>query len=240
MTLRDQVVDKTESTLPLKCLALAEYQQLVADSTILEQDKSGIKVFETPEGLIVKLFRRKRLLTSAIFKPYATRFVENARRLNSLGIKTVTIEAVYRCAPIKRTLIVYQPVPGRTLRDALRNAVDPDKFITQFAAFFSELHDKGVLFRSIHLNNIIVSDSVDAMGLIDIADMKVFNKGLAFSQRIRNLRHLSRYKDDRQSIKAFGVERFVDIYFSAGKLASLHKEDFLVKMQSIIDADDSI
>ena len=96
--------------------------------------------------------------------------------------------------------------------------------MTQFAAFFAELHDKGILFRSIHLNNIIVPDSVGALGLIDIADMKVFNKGLSFSQRMRNLRHLTRYKDDRHSIKVFGVERFVDIYFSAGKLAELAQE----------------
>ncbi len=79
-----------------------------------------------------------------------------------------------------------------------------------------------------------------ALGLIDIADMKVFNKGLSFSQRMRNLRHLTRYKDDRHFLKVFGVERFVDIYFSAGKLAELHKKNFLVQMQSIIDTGDSI
>jgi len=51
---------------------------------------------------------------------------------------------------------------------------------------------------------------------------------------------MTRYKDDRHLIKVFGVERFVDIYFSAGKLADLHKKNFLVKMQSIIDTGDSI
>ena len=224
----------------MKSIVLSKYEDLVAVSSVLEQDRHGLKVLQTPDGLIVKLFRRKRFFSSALLKSYASRFVDNVQSLKKLGIKTVDVEDVFYCKQIKRALVVYQPIPGKTLRESLRNSADPDKLMTQFAAFFSELHDKGVLFRSIHLNNIIVSDSVDAMGLIDIADMKVFNKGLAFSQRIRNLRHLSRYKDDRQSIKAFGVERFVDIYFSAGKLASLHKEDFLVKMQSIIDADDSI
>lgn len=228
-----------EGIQPLKSLSFVEYQQLVAASEVLEQDGHGIKVLKTRDGLIVKLFRRKRVLTSAAFKPYAARFAENAHSLESLGIKTVSIEAVYRCAPIKRTLVAYRPVPGQTLRDALRKAADPDQLMAQFAAFFAELHEKGVLFRSIHLNNIIVSETGDELGLIDIADMKIFKEGLSFPQRMRNLRHLTRYQEDRQSIRAFGVEKFVDIYCSAGGQAALHKNDFFVKMQAMIDTDGS-
>lgn len=231
------MTDKKEIALHLKCLTLEEYQQLVANSAVLEQDKHGVKVLATGEGKIVKLFRRKRLLSSAILKSYAARFVENAHRLKSLGIKTVNIEAVYRCAPISRTLVVYRPVPGQTLRDAIRDTTQPDTLMAQFVSFFAELHDKGILFRSIHLNNVIVPRSAGRLGLIDVADMKFFNRALSSNQRMRNLRHLTRYNEDRQSIREFGVEQFVDIYFAAARLTGLHKKDFLVKMQSVIDAD---
>ena len=229
-----------ETSPPLKCLTLEKYQQFVAKSTVLEQDGYGVKVFETAEGMIVKLFRRKRFLSSVIFKSYAIRFVENARRLQSLGIETVKVEDVYRCTPIDRTLVFYRPVPGRTLRNALHNAADSERLMEQYAAFLAELHDKGVLFRSIHFNNVIVPDSPGNLGLIDIADMKIFNRGLSFNRRMRNLCHLTRYSEDCQSIRAFGVERFVDIYFNAGRLPGLHKKAFLVKMQSMIDADGNL
>ena len=232
-----QDVDKTETAFLLKCLTLEEYQQFVANSTVLEQDGYGVKVLETTEGMIIKLFRRKRFLSSVIFKSYATRFVENARRLHSLGIKTVKVDDVYRCSPIDRTLVVYRPVPGRTLRNTLRKAADTEGLMEQSAAFLAELHDKGVLFRSIHFNNVIVPESPGNLGLIDIADMKIFNRALSFSRRTRNLRHMTRYREDRKFIREFGVERFVDTYFRAGKLAGLHKKSFLLKMQSIIDAD---
>ena len=229
-----------ETAPPLKCLTLEKYQQFVANATVLEQDGYGVKVLETPEGLIVKLFRRKRFLSSAIFKSYAARFIKNANRLKSLGIRTVSIEAVYRCAPIKRSIVVYRPVPGRTLRSALHNAADFEWLMEQYAAFLAELHGKGVLFRSIHFNNVIVPESSGNLGLIDIADMKIFSRGLSFSRRMRNIRHLTRYSEDRQSIRAFGIERFVDIYANAARLADMHKKAFLVKMQSVIDADGNL
>lgn len=224
----------------MKCLTLEEFQHLVANSTVLEQDGHGIKVLETAEGLIVKLFRRKRLFSSVMFKSYAARFVENARRLEALGITTVQVAEIYRCKPIERTLVVYRPVPGQTLRNALRNPADADGLMEKLARFFAELHDKGVLFRSIHFDNLIVADAPQDMGLIDIADMKVFHRKLSFRRRMRNIRHLTRYSEDRQSIKNFGVERFVDIYFDAGKLSALRKNAFLVMMQAMIDADEKI
>lgn len=207
---------------------------------VLEQDGYGVKVLETAEGMIVKLFRRKRLFSSVMFRSYAIRFVENARHLKFLGIETVEVRDVYRCPPIDRTLVVYQPVLGQTLRDALRNATDFEEFMEQFAVYLAELHDKGVLFRSIHFNNVIVPESPGSLGLIDIADMKVFNRKLSFSRRMRNLRHLTRYSEDRQSIREFGVKRFVEIYCNAAKLTGLRKNTILVKMQTIIDADGNL
>ncbi len=220
--------------LSLKSFSLDEYEELVAKSVVLEQDRRGIKVLQTPEGAIVKLFRLKRLLSSALLKSYASRFVENARALKKLGIKTVEVEEVLYCKSIKRKLVFYQPVPGQTLRYVLQNSSNTDDVMKKFTIFLAELHNKGILFRSIHLNNVIVSDTMDTLGLIDIADMRIYSKGLSKDMRMRNFRHLTRYNVDQESIKSFGVDRFMDIYFEVSQLPELYKKDFLTGIQQLM------
>ena len=60
-------------------LDLSAYESLRAGATVLEADKHGDKVLRLPDGNFVKLFRRKRLISSAALYPYAQRFADNAR-----------------------------------------------------------------------------------------------------------------------------------------------------------------
>jgi len=218
----------------LKSFSLDEYEQLIAESVILEQERRGIKVIKTPDGRIVKFFRQKRLFSSARFKSYAARFIDHARALQKLGFNTVEIEDVYYCRAVKRTLVFYNPLPGQTLREALASLDKPDVIMEMFIAFYAELHNRGIYFRSIHLNNVIIPDTMDSLGLIDIADMKIYSKGLSKELRLRNLRHLTRYTVDQESIKSFGVDRFMDIYFEKSQLPELYKKDFLTEMQQLM------
>lgn len=219
----------------MNTLTLQEYQRLVDKSVVLEQDRHGLKVLETDDGLIVKLFRQKRLLSSALLKSYASRFVANARALKALGVNTVEVENILYCKPIKRTLVIYQPIPGKTLREVLKIEASSDDIMYRFIVFLAGLHNKGVFFRSIHLSNIIVSDSLDIFGLIDFADMKILSKGLPIDMRLRNFRHLARYQCDQESIKRFGVERFMDIYFRETSLPEAEKKRFLAYFQKILE-----
>lgn len=225
---------KPEVTRSLKSYSLNEYEKLAAESVVLEQDKHGVKVLQTPEGRIVKFFRQKRLFSSALFKSYASRFVDNARSLNRLGVITVEVEDVLYCKAIKRALVFYKPIPGQTLRDVLQDQARFDNVMEKFIVFLAELHDKGVFFRSIHLSNVIVSDCSDALGLIDIVDMKINRKSLSHEVRIRNFRHLARYKVDQESIRTFGVDRFMDVYFAASKISKLYKSKFAETMAQLI------
>ena len=218
----------------MKSFSLDEYEQLIAESVILEQERRGIKVIKTPDGRIVKFFRQKRLFSSARFKSYAARFIDHARVLQKLGFNTVEIEDVYYCRAVKRTLVFYNPLPGQTLREALASLDKPDVIMEMFIAFYAELHNRGIYFRSIHLNNVIIPDTMDALGLIDIADMKIYSKGLSKELRLRNFRHLTRYTVDQESIKSFGVDRFMDIYFEKSQLPELYKKDFLTEMQQLM------
>jgi phage gp46-like protein len=54
------------------------YLALRADATVLERDLHGDKVLQLADGSYLKLFRRKRLISSAAWYPYAQRFADNA------------------------------------------------------------------------------------------------------------------------------------------------------------------
>ena len=221
----------------MKPLTLNEYQRLVDNSVILEEDGHGLKVLETSDGHIIKIFRQKRVVSSALIKPYASRFVKNAQVLKKLGIHTVDVVDMFYCPPIKRSLVKYRPIPGKTLRSVLHSSLQFDVIMESFVHFFAELHDKGVFFRSIHLNNVIVSDDSNKLGLIDFADMKISSKGLSSAMRLRNFKHLTRYKADQESIKNFGVDRFIDIYFSSSSLPESYKPDFLAELQKVVSTE---
>jgi len=204
----------------LKSLSYQEYRQLVEGATVLEQDRRGYKVLQTDDGNIVKLFRRKRLISSALIRSYALRFVDNARKLQNLGFDTVDIVDTLSCKPIRRTLVVYRPLPGQTLRAALRDGKDPDRLLSALAGLLARLHDRGVFFRSIHFNNLIVAEESENLGLIDVADLKVWPFSLPRQVRLRNFRHLVRYGVDREAINAFGADRFVAGYLRESTLSS--------------------
>lgn len=231
---------KSESARLLKPFSLDEYQQLVSTSEVLEQDGHGLKVLKTPEGLIVKIFRRKKLVSSALIKSYATRFVENARKLNSLGFNTVEIVDLYYCKPIKRVLVFYHPLPGETLRTLLHHKGHDDGVMELFIDLLAQMHEKGVFFRSCHFNNIIVANSMDRMGLIDISDMKIQPQRLSYYQRKRNFKHMVRYKVDQESIRQFGINRFMERYFRSCSLPESRKDQLRNSLNQLIVADGGI
>ena len=69
------------------------------------------------DDMFLKLFRRKRLITSVAIWPYAQRFADNAKKLEKLGIARPKTIQIYRISSIERDAIHYHPLPGTTLRD---------------------------------------------------------------------------------------------------------------------------
>ncbi len=181
-------------------LSYEKYLALSDGAEILASDSFGEKVLRLKDGSIIKLFRTKRIISSALFYPYALRFVNNASKLNGMGISTVTIIDSYKIPIIKRTAVHYMELEGETLRNhIMHHSLDVD--ITQkLASFIARLHNEGVYFRSVHFGNIIITPD-NSFGLIDIADMKIKNHTLNIGKRIRNFNHLTRYEIDRNSLK---------------------------------------
>ncbi|MEZ0239016.1 MAG: hypothetical protein ACAH06_13240 [Methylophilaceae bacterium] len=93
-----------------------EFERLKTGAEVLEQDAHGLKVLCMPNGDILKLFRVKRLVSSVRLYSHVRSFCRNAERLRALGIPTVTIRQLYHSSDRIHSAVLYQPLPGKTLR----------------------------------------------------------------------------------------------------------------------------
>lgn len=66
--------------------AQADLTAMIEGARIPEKDSYGPKVYLLADGNILKLFRRKRLFSSALFRPYSKRFIDNVAQLQQRGI----------------------------------------------------------------------------------------------------------------------------------------------------------
>lgn len=191
----------------MKILTQQDYLALRAGAEVLEADPHGDKVLRLADGTLLKLFRRKRLLSSALWSPYAQRFADNAAALHKLGFIVPEVIGVYRVPEIARDLVHYVPVPGITLREAVRAGLEPAREARLKAAFTRlvvDLHDKGVYFRSLHIGNVICLPD-DRLGLIDISDVRLHRRPLGPYWRARNLRRMQGIEAERDWLDAPSV-----------------------------------
>lgn len=181
----------------MRALAYADYEALRKDAEVIEADFFGDKVLRLVDGNFMKLFRRKRLISSAAFSPYAQRFADNALELKKRGVPCPDVLATYRVAKIARDVVHYEPLPGLTLRQLI---ADPARFndpllLAQFGRFVANLHNQGIYFRSLHLGNVVMTPE-NELGLIDIADMRTLRRPLRKNMCLRNFMHMRRYRND--------------------------------------------
>ncbi|MVW74638.1 lipopolysaccharide kinase InaA family protein [Pseudomonas xionganensis] len=180
----------------MQALSKAHYEELRQNACVLEDDSHGDKVLRLQDGSFLKLFRRKRWLTSAALWPYAARFASNAQKLQQLGLPCPQIINTYRICAIARDAVHYQPLAGRTLRQLEEEELNPQLF-GELGRFIAQLHQQGIYFRSLHLGNIVLTPD-HRLGLIDIADLQKSARALGRHKRLRNFRHLSRDRKDHQ------------------------------------------
>lgn len=174
----------------------AAYRQLREQADVIAADQFGDKVLKLANGNYLKLFRVKHLVTSARLFPYWRRFYKNTLRLTKLGIPTLSVIEVLKLPHLDRTAVHYQPLPGNTLREV--GPLDA-ALVAQLGAFIRHCHNNGVFLRSLHLGNVVQTPAGE-LGLIDVADMRVYPWPLISQQRFRNYYHLCRYEEDRLRI----------------------------------------
>jgi len=206
-------------------ISSAEFDRLRKDARVLEMDLRGEKVLLTPDKHIIKLFYPRRRFTSATIYPYALRFWNNAQKLHKKGIPTISCEQLRYDKKNSRHVITYPLLAGTTLRDCLEKSPDNNDYLTKLSAFLAMLHKKGILFRSIHLGNILVLEN-GGFGLIDIADMSLQRRPLGLFKRARNFRHLLHDQADRNSLEQYGYKRFLEQYETDASISDFRRRLF--------------
>jgi len=179
----------------LQTLSRDAYLALRAGATVLERDLHGEKVLQLEDGNYLKLFRRKRLVSSAAWYPYAQRFADNAVALKQRGIPCPELVGVFRVSGFSRDAVRYIPLAGKTLRQVVEAEAEQQDLPEKLGRFVARLHESGIYFRSLHLGNIVLTPD-GTLGLIDIADLRTQTCPLNNNQRARNLQRLSRDPPD--------------------------------------------
>jgi hypothetical protein len=199
-------------------ITTAEFDRLRSGARVLESDRRGEKVLLTPDNRIIKLFYPRRRFTSARIYPYAIRFWNNTQRLRDKGFTTIICEQLRYDRQQRRHVITYPLLPGTTLRDCLHEGRCGVAHLTSLAGFMATLHASGVLFRSIHLGNVLVLEN-GGFGLIDVADMTIRPWALGLFRRARNFRHLLHDRRDREILGKYGYHRFLAAYETAAGIS---------------------
>ncbi len=210
----------------MRTISLEEYQDRIKDAEVLSMDSYGDKVLRTPRGTIVKLFRLKRRLSTAVFLPYVTRFERAVLRLHQLGIPTVEILDIFRIEGTNLDAVVYIPLLGETLREVVGRTKDSDPLLDQFAGFMRSLHDKGIHFRAIHSGNVVVTPT-DEFGLIDVSTLSCKDRTLSIARRAHNFKSFLNSGYDMPTMTAYGLRRFAICYLDGGDFNAAERKRFL-------------
>lgn len=216
-------------------LSLRDYQLLIQDANVLAEDGFGEKVLELNDGTILKLFRVKRWWSSALLYNYAKRFYANAKKLAGQNVITINVIRYIHVPEIKRTGVIYDPLPGVNIRDfATRHAHTLNsELIERLGQFIAQLHNQGIFFRSLHLGNIILTAD-NALGIIDIADLKIKKHSLSAAWRLRNIKHIKRYDDDIKLLQCGENSLFLDAYVAGAnpKLTDVQEQQLQKLLKS--------
>lgn len=175
------------------------------------------KVFEDQQDNIIKLFYpKKRLFTSTRFRPQAMKFQSNIVLLKQYGYTVPTIRTIQYCRELNTYLVHYPKIVAQDVRTLVR--AGNINLINEVAKLLVELHQKGIIFRAIHLENLMIQPNGD-FALIDISDVKFKHRSLGFYSRYRNFVHLFSNPTDRAFWREYGYERFLAQYFAVAGLS---------------------
>lgn len=207
-------------------LSRGEFERLIAGAEVLERQGGGLSALRTPDNRIVKIWQRRRGLSSDRIWPYSRRFAENCRRLARRGIAAPHIEQAFRRADTGEHILVYPMLAGISLRTLADQQALP---LAELAEFYAELHRKGILFRSIHLGNVLQLEH-GGFGLIDVTDVRFFRRQLNLDERALNLGYAWAYRGDRQYFTPDVTARLLVRYFKRARLGKREAQELTQRM----------
>ena len=194
-----------------------QLEAMQVDARVLEQDERGVKVLLLANGHILKIFRLRGFFSSSRIYSNARSFCRNAQRLKKLGVPTVSIIRLYHFEKSSNTAVLYAPLAGETIRNLLDSNALTDEACFKLGAFIARLHGLGIHFKSLHFGNIVMTPTGE-LGLIDIADMRIFPWSLQLNTRLRGFNRLLRYQDDMKKLGAENWLNIVKVYINVAEL----------------------
>lgn len=219
---------------------IALQELLTGGQELLEEDGEPLqktpvqpdyfKVVLTPDDRVIKFFRIKSWFSKSLIYPYALQFTRNANRLNKLGVLAPRVTDFFFCPAVMRYGVVYPLIQGESLAARLGGQQEKDELLVQLAEFIALLHEKGIYFRALHMRNILYTED-GRMGLIDVTDARFYARPLNLKQRKRNFSHIMKRRFQRQALRKYGVQRFLEKYLSASSLSA----DEADKLGSFVD-----
>lgn len=205
----------TEVAGHVKTLTADEFHALVKGAKVLERQDGGLSALRTGDGYIIKIWQRRRGLTSDKVKPYSQRFRSNCEELNRRGIVAPVISESYAVRDSGEHLVCYREIAGTPLNEVAEDGSLPLK---DLAGFYAELHDKGIHFRSIHLDNMLLLEPA-GFGLIDVTDTSFISKPLSLRKRAENLGYAWAYRSDYSYFNDEVRARLTAYYETAARLS---------------------
>lgn len=179
------------------------------------------RVLETKDGNIIKLFYQN--------KKAFLNFCKNADYLLNHEILAPRISEVFYYADLNVYLVIYKKMSGDNVR-AMIQKDNNREILNNIAVFIAKLHQKGIFFRSLHLENLICQ-SANIFSLIDIADVYFKPKPLNAFIRYRNLRHMFLVRQDKEIWREIGFLNYLKYYFQFTELSPLSKAGMLLMMK---------
>jgi len=192
------------------------------------------KVFEKNGDTIIKLFYpKKSRLSSDRIRPRAMRFYRNVNQLHQSGYTVPRVDKIQFCPELRMYLLYYPKIQGRDIRCLAKDGnLD---VIRHVAHLLADLHEKGIFYRSIHLENLLYQPD-GKIALLDVTDVKFKSAALSWYFRYRNIRHLFNEPLDKDLWQAFGISNFMKEYYQFAKLSphSRFLLDYLVQQSGSV------
>ena len=88
---------------------------------------------------------------------------------------------------------------------------------------------KGIFFRGLHLDNVMVTEAQE-FALLDITSVSFSWLSLPWRKRARNLKHLISYPTDKQLFDHDLKAKFIQIYLKSAHASKHQQEKFLEKV----------
>ena len=146
---------------------------------------------ENDVPIIVKVWHPDRLISSARFYPYSTRFRRHAALLRAKGFSAPVVRGWGPVRDIGAHFVSYEVLPGKSLRQ-----LKPEISFPDVAGYIARLHNAGIDFRSLHLGNILLDGDVN-FALIDLTDCSFYRRPLSLRARAKRIVYLCTHRTDQ-------------------------------------------